>query len=47
MPAVKKAKRGRKPGIKIGYYKTKSLSQMRKEIKELRARVTKLEKVLN
>ena len=39
-------KRGRKPGVKVGPYKM-NLSQMASEIKELRARVAKLEKVLN
>ena len=43
----KAAKRGRKPGTKVGPYKPKSLSQMWAEIKELRIRIAKLEKVLN
>ena len=45
---VKKAtkKRGRKAGVKVGPYKM-SLNQMMAEIKELRAKVAKLEKVLN
>ena len=38
-------KRGRPPG-KVGPYKL-SLSQMMAQIKELRAKVAKLEKVLN
>ena len=45
MPKPKK--RGRKPGVKVGPYKPKSLSEMWKELKELRAKVAKLEKVLN
>lgn len=44
--AVKKVKRGRKPGIKVGPYKM-SLSQMAAEIKSLKAAVAKLEKVLS
>ena len=40
------AKRGRKPGVKVGPYKL-NLSQMMKELKELRAKVAKLEKVLS
>ena len=43
---VKKAKRGRKAGVKVGPYKM-SLSQMMAEIKDLRNRIVKLEKVLN
>lgn len=44
---VKKAvKRGRKAGVKVGPYKM-SLSQMMAEIKELKSKVAKLEKVLN
>jgi len=43
---VKKAKPGRKAGVKVGPYKM-SLSQMMAEIKELKAKVAKLEKVLN
>jgi len=43
---VKKAKRGRKAGLKVGPYKM-NLSQMMAEIKELKAKVAKLEKVLN
>jgi len=42
----KAAKRGRKPGQKVGPYKM-SLSEMMAKIKELSARVAKLEKVLN
>ena len=45
MPRLKK--RGRKLGVKVGPYKPKSLSEMWKELKELRAKVAKLEKVLN
>ena len=53
---VKKAvkrKRGRPPGSKnksngkVGAYNIKNLSRMMEEIKELRARVAKMEKVLN
>lgn len=44
--ARKPLKRGRKPGIPVGPYKM-SLSSMAKEIKDLRNRVTKLEKVLS
>jgi tagatose-1,6-bisphosphate aldolase non-catalytic subunit AgaZ/GatZ len=43
----KPAKRGRKPGVKVGPYKTFSLREMMKELKELKAKVAKLEKVLN
>ena len=43
---VAKKKRGRKPGVPVGPYKM-SLSEMMKEIKELRARIVKLEKVLS
>ena len=41
-------KRGRKPGVKVGPYvkSTYSLKQMAQEIKELKAKVAKLEKVL-
>lgn len=46
MAKKKIVKRGRKPGVKVGPYKL-SLSQMAKEIKDLRTRVTKLEKVLS
>lgn len=38
-------KRGRKPGVKVGPYKM-NLSEMAKELRDLRARVIKLEKVL-
>lgn len=41
----KAAKRGRKPGVKVGPYKM-SLTQMMNELKELRTKVAKLEKVL-
>lgn len=44
--AKKPAKRGRKPGIKVGPYKM-SLSQMASEIKALKADVAKLKKVLS
>lgn len=44
---VKKTKkRGRKPGVPVGPYKM-NLSQMMAEIKELKSKVAKLEKVLN
>lgn len=43
---TKPAKRGRKPGVPVGPYKM-NLSQMMKELKELRAKVAKLEKVLS
>ena len=46
MPRVAKKKPGRKAGVKVGPYKM-SLSQMMAEIKELRARVAKMEKVLH
>lgn len=39
-------KRGRKLGVKVGPYKL-NLSQMMNEIKELKAKVAKLEKVLS
>lgn len=42
----KPLKRGRKPGVQVGPYKM-SLSAMAKEIKDLKTRVTKLEKVLS
>lgn len=44
---TKPKKRGRKPGIKVGPYKTISLKQLMADVKELRAKVAKLEKVLN
>ena len=43
---VKKVKRGRKAGVKVGPYKM-NLRQMMAEIKELKDKVAKLEKVLN
>jgi hypothetical protein len=44
---VKKAKkRGRKLGIKVGPYKM-NLSKLYAEVKELRAEVAKMRKVLN
>ncbi|HYT42023.1 MAG TPA: hypothetical protein VEP90_06735 [Methylomirabilota bacterium] len=43
----KPAKRGRKLGVKVGPYKPKNLTQMYNELKELRAKVAKLEKVLS
>jgi len=47
MPRLKKVKRGRKLGVKIGpYNKIRTLKEMYNEIKELRNRVIKLEKVL-
>ena len=46
MVAKKTKKRGRKPGVPVGPYKM-SLSQMMAEIKDLRNRIVKLEKVLN
>lgn len=42
----KPAKRGRKPGVKVGPYKM-TLSQLMNEVKELKTKVAKLEKVLN
>ncbi len=42
-----KVKRGRKPGVKVGPYKTMSLKEMYNDIKNLKAQVAKLEKVLN
>ena len=47
MARKKTVKRGRKPGTKIGPYKPKNLTQMWAELKELRTRVSKLEKVLS
>lgn len=41
----KPKKRGRKPGVKVGPYKM-NLSEMAKELRDLRTRVAKLEKVL-
>jgi hypothetical protein len=46
MVAKKTKKRGRKPGVPVGPYKM-SLSQMMAEIKELKSKIAKLEKVLN
>jgi hypothetical protein len=47
-PKLKKPKkRGRKPGVKVGPYKTINLREMMKELKELSAKVAKLEKVFN
>lgn len=43
---TKPKKRGRKPGVKVGPYKM-SLTEMWKEIKELRVKVAKLEKVIS
>jgi len=42
----KKEKRGRKPGVKVGPYKM-SLSQLMAQVRELRAEVNKMKKVLN
>ncbi len=42
----KPVKRGRKPGVKVGPYKM-NLTQMAEEIKALKAKVAKLEKVLS
>lgn len=47
MPKTKPAKRGRKLGVKVGPYKIISLKQIWNELKELRAKVAKLEKVLS
>ena len=43
----KPKKRGRKPGVKVGPYKTINLREMMKELKELKHKVAKLEKVFN
>ena len=43
---AKKAKRGRKPGVKVGPYKM-NLTQMAEEIKALKVKVAKLEEVLS
>jgi len=45
---VKKVKKkpGRKAGVKVGPYKL-SLSQLMAQVKELRAEVNKMKKVLN
>ncbi len=41
-------KRGRKPGVKVGPYKIiPTLREMYAEIKELRIKIAKLEKVLS
>lgn len=46
MPAKKKVeKRGRKPGQKVGPYKM-NMSEMSAKIKNLEARLTKVEKVV-
>lgn len=42
---TKPKKRGRKPGVKVGPYKM-NLTEMMKELRELRIRVAKLEKVM-
>lgn len=42
----KPKKRGRKLGVKVGPYKM-SLSKLYAEVKELRAEVNKMKKVLN
>lgn len=44
--AKKTVKRGRKPGVKVGPYKM-NLTQMAEEIKTLKVKVAKLEKVLS
>lgn len=41
----KPKKRGRKPGVKVGPYKM-NLTQLMNEVRDLRTRVAKLEKVL-
>lgn len=41
----KPKKRGRKPGVKVGPYKM-NLTQLMNEVRDLRSRVAKLEKVL-
>ena len=43
---AKKAKPGRKPGVKVGPYKIISIKQLAADIKSLNARMAKLEKVL-
>jgi hypothetical protein len=43
---AKKAKPGRKPGVKVGPYKIISIKQIAADIKALTARIVKLEKVL-
>lgn len=40
-------KRGRKLGVKVGPYKPKNLTQMYQELKELRAKVAKLERMMS
>jgi hypothetical protein len=47
MTKTKPLKRGRKPGVKVGPYKTINLREMMKELKELKHKVAKLEKVFN
>lgn len=42
----KTVKRGRKPGVKVGPYKM-NLSEMSARLKQLEAKVAKLEKVLS
>ena len=44
--STKPKKRGRKLGVKVGPYKLVSIKQLHTELKELRAKVAKLEKVL-
>lgn len=43
---VKKVKRGRKPGVKVGPYKL-NFSQIVARLKDIESRLSKLEKVLN
>lgn len=45
---VKKAKkRGRKLGVKVGPYKIVTIRLLAEDIKELKAKIAKLEKVLH
>ena len=45
--AKKAKKRGRKPGVKVGPYKFITLKLLSEDIKELKAKIAKLERVLN
>jgi hypothetical protein len=44
---AKKAKPGRKPGVKVGPYKVINIRQMAADIKILYSKIAKLEKVLS
>ncbi len=45
---AKAKKRGRKPGVKVGpYAKTMSFKSMIDDLKDIKSRLVKLEKILN